>query len=648
MTGFRLRFALFLGLIVGPAGVLTFLSLRAALDEQGSVLADLRLRVPGLTTAFHERLGSILERLPVDGGEAVEAADMPEVELLFDLDDRGEFVRPAVLRARLVERHGPFAERLRRGETHELGAGDLPLAATAYRDALEHADTPGERAEALNALGRVYLAAGDLDGAEDTHRQLQSHAATLDADGAHPLTLSSLRRSRHLAEDSDSAGPAVVLIESWSGAVLTGDIPLHPGVRLAADELRRLLKSGRWQPGRPDLLVDLDRIDLQAGFVAAYDRLLETAVVRPEATYLCGLGQAGRTYFAVMRPDTAGARGALVDLEALTEVLLDTPNGEMLRADGFDIALFDADDTAEFERRYDADMRLVAPISPAIYRLNVGIFSRDEPFVFEHHRNRGALLVGGIAFLAGAIGLGVWVLMRETAREVETARLRSEFVANVSHELRTPLTSIRMYAETLLLGRLRTEEQRHEYLQTVMRESQRLSRMVGNILTFSRLESGRKTFDFAATDVGEVVRATLEEFEPVLTEGGFAVEIDIAADLPQVDADAEALETSVANLVSNAVKYSPGERQVRVRVSRANDQVVIEVADRGVGIPAGEARSVFGKYRRASNASDIATGTGLGLALVEGIARAHRGSVVALPRDGGGTVIRLTLPVTRS
>ena len=648
MTGLRLRLALFLGLIIVPAGVLTFLSLRAVFDEQRGALADLRLQVPGLSAALGDRLRTIQAELSdSDAFRPAIAADHPDIVLAFSLGSDGDFSRPRVLRPVLLERSPAFAAALGRGEQLELGATDPAAAAIAYRAALAAAASDAETAEALNALGRAALAAGDTAQASDTHRRLSQYAGVLDADGAHPLTLSTQRQA--LSAGDGSGGRTVGLVESWVRAVLADEMPLHPGTRLAVDALRPVLRRRPRRIDWPALVADLDRIAHRADFTANYDRLLETAAVRPEATYLCGMGPEGRTLFAVMRPRADGeAAGLLMDLEVLADDILASPAAVSLRRSGFGLALFDTDGTADFERRHGEATRLVSPASSTVYRLNLGVFTRDEPFVFEHYRNRSALLVGGIALLAAAIGLGVWVLMRETAREVETARLRSDFVANVSHELRTPLTAIRLYAETLLIGRVRPGEQQRDYLQTVMRESQRLSRMVDNILDFSRLESGRKTYDFADVDIGRVVGSVLEEFDPVFREQGFEIGVDLAPDLPTVRADSEALETATANLLANAVKYSPLERSIHIQARVEGASVVLDIADRGIGIPPGEHGTVFGEFRRATNAPGTASGTGLGLALVAATARAHGGAVEALPRDGGGCVLRLTLPLTRS
>ena len=419
--GFKLRLSLFLGLIAVPAGILTFLSLRAVLDEQRSALADLRLRIPAVQSALQDRLQSILEQAPrvVAAGDPAASGDIPEIEFVFTLDERGQFANPRVLQPRLPERSAAFEVALGRGEQREFRVRDVPGAVVAYGEALERATTNAETVEALNALARCSNVLGDSANVLALHRRLQQYAHTLDPDGAHPLTHSYLRRAlRWLpARNREAAFPdsaawerGISIVQEWASAVLTGRIPLHPGTRLAVRELRFTLRHYSWKRAADELQADLDRIERRADFVAAYDGLLETAVLRPSVTYLSGLREGGRSWFAALQPaGDGGTIGSLIDLDVLAESVLDTPGGMQIRAAGFDIVFFDADFTSEFERRYVDAVRVVSPVSSAIYRLNVGLYSRDQPFVFEHYRNRNALIIAGIAFLAGAIGLGAYV-----------------------------------------------------------------------------------------------------------------------------------------------------------------------------------------------------------------------------------------------
>ena len=140
------------------------------------------------------------------------------------------------------------------------------------------------------------------------------------------------------------------------------------------------------------------------------------------------------------------------------------------------------------------------------------------------------------------------------------ARLKSDFVANVSHDLKTPLSVIRMFGETLDMGRITDEQGRREYYRVIARESERLSRLIDNVLDFSRIEGGRQTYRMAPTAIEPLIRSVLEAFDYPLAQHGFKVDVDVAPNLPEVPVDADAVAQALANLVDNAIKYSGGER----------------------------------------------------------------------------------------
>ena len=183
-----------------------------------------------------------------------------------------------------------------------------------------------------------------------------------------------------------------------------------------------------------------------------------------------------------------------------------------------------------------------------------------------------------------------------------------------------------------------------DYLTTLLHESRRLSRLVDNVLDFARIERGDRTYQRQPCDLGDAARAALETFSGVFAAEGFEVEEEIAAELPPVLADREAAEGAVANLLGNAVKYSPRRKAIRLAVEQREAEVLVEVADRGIGLPAGEEERIFEQFHRGANAASTA-GTGLGLSLVKSVVEAHGGRVEAADRPGGGSVFRLCFPV---
>jgi signal transduction histidine kinase len=245
------------------------------------------------------------------------------------------------------------------------------------------------------------------------------------------------------------------------------------------------------------------------------------------------------------------------------------------------------------------------------------------------------LLVGGLV-----------LTYRSVSKEVALARLKSDFVSNVSHELRTPLSLIRLYAETLELRRIRGQQKTEEYYAIIRKESERLTALINNILDFSRIEAGRKEYEFRQTDLAELVTNTLDTYRDQIDEQGFTFERSIDMSLPPVRVDREAIARSLVNLVTNALKYSDREKFLGVKLYRADGAVKLEVADRGIGIARNEQSKIFEKFYRAGDPLVHNTkGSGLGLSLVRHIAHAHGGEVEVESAPGKGSRFTLTLPM---
>jgi len=269
--------------------------------------------------------------------------------------------------------------------------------------------------------------------------------------------------------------------------------------------------------------------------------------------------------------------------------------------------------------------------------------SLDEILRARFERNLILILVLDVLLLAGA-----WLLYRAFSRELELTRMKSDFVSTVSHELRTPLALIRMYAETLDMGRIKDEVKKKEYLGTIVRESERLSRLVNNILNFARIEAGRKQYRMGPVDLNAVVGSVMNSYADHLKERGFSPVVSLAQDIPVVQADEEALSEAIINVTDNAVKYSGEARFLRVATGRDGPNVFVEVEDHGVGIAPHHHRKIFDTFYRVSDGLAHNTkGSGLGLALVRHIVDAHGGSIGLTSVPGSGSTFRLSFPIDR-
>jgi signal transduction histidine kinase len=269
-----------------------------------------------------------------------------------------------------------------------------------------------------------------------------------------------------------------------------------------------------------------------------------------------------------------------------------------------------------------------------------GTSAKEQGQTWVH---RSFLILGILSLMIIA---GLVLTKHIVSKELALARLKSDFVSNVSHELRTPLALIRLYAETLELGRITTQDKKQQYYRIIRKESERLSALINNILDFSRIEAGRKEYEFRETDIAELVRNTLDSYRYQIEQQGFEFEESIDSNLPAVPVDREAIARALVNLVNNALKYSSNEKFLGVKLYRDNGVVKIEVADHGIGIARRDQSKIFEKFYRAGDPLVHNTkGSGLGLSLVRHITQAHGGEIAVESTPGKGSKFIMSLPL---
>jgi len=254
-----------------------------------------------------------------------------------------------------------------------------------------------------------------------------------------------------------------------------------------------------------------------------------------------------------------------------------------------------------------------------------------------------------IAVLMLTIVIGSLLIVRNLNSELKLARQKTDFVSNVSHELKTPLTSIRMFSELLAEGRVTEPAKQKSYLNIITAEAARLTRLINNVLDFSRMESGEKKYNFQPCDLTEVASSAVETFRPHLEAGGFEFDCMLPDGAIPVRGDADALSQIIVNLLSNAEKYSNGGKKITLQLAQNQSPLPhaeVKVMDRGPGVPRDCAGKIFEKFYRAHDSlSSGIQGSGLGLTIARQIARAHGGDVVYELREGGGSCFSLRIPV---
>ncbi len=277
-----------------------------------------------------------------------------------------------------------------------------------------------------------------------------------------------------------------------------------------------------------------------------------------------------------------------------------------------------------------------------IWRLRTSYGASIRDIVNASTRPQIAMML----MLAVILGVGVFLVSGAAAREVRLAELKSNFVASVSHDLKTPLALIQLFAETLELGRVRSTGRAQEYYRIINGEAKKLTRLIENILDFSRMEAGLRPYKMAPADIGEIVQRVRGRMDHQFAQGQFEVTADVSPGLPAVLADEDAVERAVENLLANAMKYSGEARTIAVDVRAENGHVVVKVEDHGIGIARREQRRIFRKfYRVGRELGGGPQGTGLGLAIVDHTMRGHGGYVRVESEPGRGSTFTLHFPV---
>ena len=586
------------GVLIGLAGRIMFqdreLAAKRAIDQRHAALDQVRRELYPRLEAI--KLQEINRFIGAPSSNASQNSDNPAVIFVGRLDgDRLLLpweVQPA-------QDSAEFARHRQEGEAEEFVKKNTGAAVAAYRLALASARSPLESAEARLLLARTLSKAGDTQEASQLYQELLNDTSgARDEDGVGfrfyaASRLLEMKRgseavSRFLHEAVDGK-TSLTLPELYMVRTLLGT-DVRTSERIS--QMEQAVSLGKYIP----------RIRAQIDGGAAW------------------IPFGGEPWLVTITSPQAPSPALVV---AVSSAKVAPPGVKLLSRSAAGDALGEAFPGLHVEW---TDSRF---LEPARTGLPVAIW------------------IASLALVLGVAVFGGYLLLRDVNRDVRMTEVRSQFVASVSHELKTPLTAIRMFAETLSMGRTRDEQTKLEYLETIVNESERLARLVDNVLDFSKLEQGKKIYRLRPIRLEDVAGSAARAMQFPLAQQGFQLHFSAAPDLPDLRADPDAIQQAILNLLTNAMKYSGDAREIDLRLSARNGDAVIEVADHGLGMTPDEQKHIFEKFYRApSHENCLIAGTGLGLTLVAHIVEAHGGRVEVASALGSGSTFSILLPLS--
>jgi signal transduction histidine kinase len=288
-------------------------------------------------------------------------------------------------------------------------------------------------------------------------------------------------------------------------------------------------------------------------------------------------------------------------------------------------------------------------LDPPLQDFRLGVLSTGEdPIARASTRNRVVYVVL-LALFYLTLTFGVAYTGRVLYREAKLSRMKTDFVSLVSHELRTPVTSIRMFIETLALGRVKDPAQTQQVLQMLTQETERLSTLIERVLDWSRIESGRKEYHRELQPVSALVESAVSAFRAQRLEGDMQLTVDVPDNLPPVLVDRDAIAGALLNLLQNAYKYSGQDKRIALSVQAAGRWVGFSVEDHGMGIAPRDRKRIFERFYRVDNLLTRKTeGSGLGLAISKRLVEAHGGRITVKSELGKGSRFTIQIPVTKA
>ena len=532
------------------------------------------------------------------------------------------------------------------GEKAEFAKKDLISAYYYYSMCLSYSTGSSDSAKVLNAMGRVSVKSNDYKNAAIHYKLITSNYFRLTDNNGIPYTYYALPQLLEIA-NFNHTDKVLPVIEFCYKKMEAGLIPLNYHTMDLLNSVKQFLETNTFNDRTIILHIKQleEKIVHQLQFINVYrdelseilkKRNLNNRYLLDNGFMIVSLFSGNNNNVLLINKSVKNPAGFVIDRKILLDDILKTNPGN-----GFEFNY-----KIEFPTSYNSNsagqsLIYLSQLNPCLPGQLIRIKLADENVLKDFIERRSWIYGIATALLLLAMFLGVTLILRDISREKHLARLRSDFISNVTHELKTPLTSIHMFSESLLLERIKTTTEKKEYLSIIIKESERLKRMINNILEFSKNEKAKSKYHFVKSNLASVINSVIDDMNYWLKEEKFNLVKELDENI-NADIDSDKMKQAINNLLNNAIKYSITTKSIFIRLYKNDNHIYIEVEDKGIGIPKDQLSRIFEKFYRIDQQESI-SGTGLGLTVVKEIVEAHNGKIIVASEPGKGSKFSIIL-----
>jgi len=576
---------------------------------------------------------------------------IPEIKQAIVMNKNGFFLWPhfTIANSSIKKENSPliYLDKIKIAQQNEFVVKDYNTAEANYLSALKTAKDTSDSTYVFNAVSRLYLKSGMNEKAFNMYSKILLEFSYTTNTSGFPYAYFSINQLLKINDPSKNI-EIQKLLKLFLSDLSDGKIPLNYST---SDLLARILEWTTEIENNKDIL----KIEELVHHVSNYLTLINNyktpieeflneenfeTVDIPIGDYNVLKSVSGSTDEVLLFNKTGlNSVGFTIDLEELFDSVKQQQNKKQTRFKN-QIELVNINGQDYFS---NSDLINFSEFSPYFNPHRIKISLENEDIVKEYVLKRKLLYGIGFVLLLGVMSFGLILLVQSVKRKQQMEGLRADFVSNVTHELKTPLTSIHMFADSILLGRIKSDIDLNRYAKVIVKESEKLKRMINNILEFSRKENDKLIYQIKETNLSDLVNITIEEMNYWLEISNFKAIIELEPGV-WAKVDPEGLKQALSNLISNAIKYSFDKKKLIIRLIKKETKIFIEIEDFGIGIPKNKLKLIFEKfYRVNSKENERTSGTGLGLTVTKDIIEAQNGKLLVESTLGKGSKFTIVL-----